>query len=150
MDFEAYSERLATLYKYCFDNRPKKIEQKRFLLANESVQMKSVRKNQFSELNDKRFYFHDGIVSLPFGHTLSEKTREEKEKHRNELHTFIQKRMFEFSTSESRAVHLCERLRVLRSIYAPPLSLYKLDSQVSMIFTSLESTRELILNGSWK
>ena len=150
MDFEAYSEILATLYEYCFDNRPKKIEQKRFLVVNESMQMKSVRKTQFSELNDKRFYFHDGIVSLPFGHTLSEKTREEKEKHRNELHTFIQKRMFEFSTSGSQAVHLYERLRVLRSIYAPPLSLYKLDSQISMIFTSLESTRELILNGSWK
>ena len=24
--------------------------------------------NQFSQLNDKRFYFPDGIVSLPYGH----------------------------------------------------------------------------------
>ena len=54
--------------------------------------MKSVRKTQFAGLNDKRFCFHDGIVSLPFGHFLLEKTREEKEKHRNELHTLIQKK----------------------------------------------------------
>ena len=58
--------------------------------------------------------------------------------------------MFEFLTSESHAVHLCERLRVLRSIYAQPPSLYKLDSQVLMILRSLKSTRELILDGSWK
>ena len=49
------------------------------------MQMKSVRKAQFAWLNDKRFYFHDGIVPMPFGHFLLEKTREEKEKHRNEL-----------------------------------------------------------------
>ena len=29
--------------------------------------MESVRKTQFAGLNDKRFYFQDGIVSLPFG-----------------------------------------------------------------------------------
>ena len=86
------------------------------------MQMKSVRKTQFAGLNDKLFYFRDGIVSLPFGHFLLEKTREEKEKHRNELHTLIKKKKFEFLTSESHTVHLCERLRVLRSIYAQPPS----------------------------
>ena len=48
--------------------------------------------------------------------------------------------MFEFLTSENRTVHLSERLRVLRSIYAQPPSLYKLDSQAVMIFRSLKST----------
>ena len=43
MDFEAYSERLATLHKYCFDNKPKKTEQKRSQVVNKSMQMKSVR-----------------------------------------------------------------------------------------------------------
>ena len=68
MDFEACSERLATLDEYCFDNKLKKIEQKKFQVVNESKQMKSVRKSQFAWLNDKRFCFHDGIVSLPFEH----------------------------------------------------------------------------------
>ena len=67
------------------------------------------------------------------------------------LHTLIQKKMSEFLlTSESCAVHLCERLRVLRYIYAQPLSMYKLDSQVLMMFRSLKSIAELILNRSWK
>ena len=51
------------------------------------MQMKSVRKTQFAGLNDKHFYFHDGIVSLPFGHFLLEKTREEKKNtERNYIH----------------------------------------------------------------
>ena len=47
--------------------------------------MKSVKKIQYAGLNDKRFYFHNGIVSLPFGHFLLHKVREEKEKHRADL-----------------------------------------------------------------
>ena len=30
--------------------------------------MYSNRKNKFSQLNDKRFYFPNAIVSVPFGH----------------------------------------------------------------------------------
>ena len=47
MNFEAYLERLATLHEYCFESKPnkKKIEQKRFQIINDSMQMKSVKKN---------------------------------------------------------------------------------------------------------
>ena len=58
--------------------------------------------------------------------------------------------MNEFSALESRAVYLCERLRVLRSIYAEPPSLYLLNSQLWLQIKSLKLTRELTLNGSWK
>ena len=53
------------------------------------MQTKSVKKTQFAGLKDKRFYFHDGIVSLPFGHFLLSKVREEKGKHRADRHTNI-------------------------------------------------------------
>ena len=92
MDFEAYVQRLATLHEYCLESKQKKIEQKRFQIINDSMQMKSVKKNQFAGLKDKRFYFHDGIVSLPFVHFLLNNVREEKEKHRPHVHTKIQKK----------------------------------------------------------
>ena len=57
MDFEVYSERLATLYAYCFESKPNKIEQKRFQMINNSMLIKSVKMTQFAGLNDKRFYF---------------------------------------------------------------------------------------------
>ena len=91
IDFEAYSERLAMLHEYCFESKPKKIEQKIFQIINDSMQMKSAKKTQFAGLNDKRFYFHDGIFFLPFGHFLLNKVREEKEKHRADFHIKIKK-----------------------------------------------------------
>ena len=92
MDFGVYSERLATLQEYCFESKPNKNEQKRFQIINDSMQMKPVKKTQFAGLNDKRFYFHDGIAFLPFRHFLLDRVREEKEKHPADLHIKIQKK----------------------------------------------------------
>ena len=50
MDFEAYSERLATLHEYCFESKPKQIEKKRFQIINDSMQTKSVKKVRFAGL----------------------------------------------------------------------------------------------------
>ena len=80
MDFEAYSSRLASLHEFCDKPKTNKIKQKRFQIINSSMRMVSVNKTQFAGLNDKRFYFHDGIVSLLFGHYLLEDSRKEKEK----------------------------------------------------------------------
>ena len=55
------------------NKNPKKITKKRFQIINNNTQMNIVNKTQFAGLNDKRFYFHDGIVSLPFGHYLLKK-----------------------------------------------------------------------------
>ena len=38
----------------------------------------TVKKTQFAGLNNKRFYCHYGIASLPFGHPLLEEVRKEK------------------------------------------------------------------------
>ena len=40
----------------------------------------SVIKNKFSQFNDKRFYFPDGVVSLPFYHPILSKIDEFKQK----------------------------------------------------------------------
>ena len=77
MDFDSYSERLSDLNEFSkeFLKKPVKIEQKRFQIINESMQMKSVIKVQFGQLNDKRFYFSNGLISLPFGHPYLEELR---------------------------------------------------------------------------
>ena len=57
MNFEADSERPATLHEYCFQFKTKKIEQKRFQIINDTMQIKSLKKGQFPGLNDKPFFF---------------------------------------------------------------------------------------------
>ena len=59
------------------------------------MQMKSICKVQFRQLNNKRFYFCDGIVSLPYVHPLLENLRKEKHKYRN-IHTVIQRKKKNF------------------------------------------------------
>ena len=109
--------------------------------------MKSVKKTQFAWLNDKHFYFHGGIVSLPFGHALLKILRKEKEKYRYNIHNKIHKKKL---SGESKAVRKCERLRILRSIYLQAPLLYLLDSEDLMKIRDFKSTREQILNSSWK
>ena len=94
MDFDAYSNRLSDLIQYfneflTTDNKVELIEQRRFQVTNESMQMKSVSKVQFGQLNDKRFYFSNGLVSLPYGHPSLIELRKEKHKY-CEIHKVIQ------------------------------------------------------------
>ena len=70
MDFDSYSERLSDLNEFSkeYIKKPKKIQQKKFQIINDSMQMKGVSKVQFGKLNDKRFYLSNGIISLPYRH----------------------------------------------------------------------------------
>ena len=63
----------------------KRITQKRFQLKNTNMQLVSVNRKQFAALNDKRYYFTDGVTSLPYGHFLLSAIREDK-KHYKEEH----------------------------------------------------------------
>ena len=94
MDFNSYSSHLSDLTEY-YDQfcrpSPKKIDKKRFQVINESMRMNSVSKVQFGQLKDKRFYFCDGIVSIPYSHPLLENLRKKKLKYRD-IHSIIQKK----------------------------------------------------------
>ena len=82
MDFDSYSERLSDLNKFPRDyiKNSQKNLQKMSQIIHESMQMKSVSKVQFVQLNDNRFYFPNGLISLPFGHPYLENLRKEKHK----------------------------------------------------------------------
>ena len=94
MDFDSYSNCLSDLTEYFTEfitkpNPVKQIQQKSFQIINESMQMKSISKVRFGQLNDKRFYFTNGITSLPYSHPSLEKVRQQKNKYRH-IHKAIQ------------------------------------------------------------
>ena len=55
--------------------------------------MTSVNKVQIARLNNKRYYFSDGIVSLPFGHPTLNKVREYKKLYLKYIQLFRKKKM---------------------------------------------------------
>ena len=89
--------------------------------------MTSVNKVQFASLNDKRYYFSDGIVSLPFSQPSLNRVREYK-KSLSKIHTFIANEKNKILQLENKAVNDNERLRILRSIFSQPITYYTLET----------------------
>ena len=114
------------------------------------MQIVSVNKTQIAGLNDKRFYFQNSIISLPFGHFLLNKVREQKEKYKTEIQYYIHNKKCGFLKEEAVAVKQCERFCILPSIFSQLPWLYLLDLNILMITPLLNSTRDYILNSSWK
>ena len=77
MHFEAYADRMSL--NDLTNLKPKNIKQNRFQIKNTETRVQFVSKSQFAGLNDKRFYFYDG-VSMPFGHPLHDNLRKEKKR----------------------------------------------------------------------
>ena len=69
MDFENYSERIKPLYNFESFKKPKNDSKSviRMPVKNGEMTTHRILKSKFSQLNDKRFYFPNAIVSLPFG-----------------------------------------------------------------------------------
>ena len=121
MDFDSYSSCLSDLTEYYTEfltkpNPVNRIEQKRFQIVNESMQMKTVSKVQFGQLNDKRFYFSNGITSLPYGHLSLEKARKQKNKYCN-IHKVIQTKKDEFLKEENKVIQNNPRMDILNQIF---------------------------------
>ena len=83
MEFKKYAERIKPLNQ--FDKFQKsKIDSKnevRISVKKGEMLTHKIRKNKFSQLNDKRFYFPNSVISIPFGHfSLDEMDNFKKEK----------------------------------------------------------------------
>ena len=113
------------------------------------MQMKSVSKVQFGQLNDKRFYFSNGIISLPYGHPYLEELRKEKHKYRH-IHKVSQTKKDDFLKKESKVLESIPRLNIAKRIFAQIPIFYELDSNTKFISSGWKTTKELIKNGSWK
>ena len=152
MMFENYANRIKQL-RYDLDISPscEYVKQKRFEIKNTEMKMKAVNKVKFARLNDKRYYFSDGIVSLPFGHFLLEKTRQYK-KQLGKIHEEIDNEKNAILKLENEAVMQNERLRILRCIFTQPLVYFDLQShqlvEVKRAF-KYATTKDYILNSHW-
>ena len=78
--------------------------------------MKSVSKVQFGQLNNKRFYFSNGLISLPYGHPYLEELRKDKHKYRA-IHKVIQEKKYNFLKEEIK-VEKHPRLNILKQIFS--------------------------------
>ena len=99
------------------------------------MQMNTVNKIQFGQLNDKRFYFPNGIVSLPFGHFLFDHYRKGRGQNRN-IYRQIKDKKWEFIKKENEVLNKNERLLVFCQIRNGTPILYTLKSEIPTLLFS--------------
>ena len=88
MNYENYAERIKPLYDFDTYKKPKADSKNLVRISVKRGEMTTYTiKKKFSQLNDKRFYFPSGIISLPFGH----KYLEEIDNYKNEKGQRIEK-----------------------------------------------------------
>ena len=114
------------------------------------MMMTIVNKVQFASLNDKKYYFLDGIVSLPFRHPSLSELRDYK-KSLPKIHTVIKEEKDKLLQLENKIVNNNERLRILRSIFSQPITYYNLKSNKRSTIKRFDctTTRDYILNSMW-
>ena len=114
------------------------------------MMMTTVNKVQFASLNDKRYYFLDGIVSLPFGHPSLSELRDYK-KSLPKIHTIIKEEKDKLLQLENKIVNNNERLKILCSIFSQPITYYNLKSNKRSTIKRFDymTTRNYILNSMW-
>ena len=103
----------------------------------------------FGQLNDKRLYFSNGIISLPYGHPYLEKLRKEKHKYRD-IHKVIQREKDDFLKQESKVIENISRLNILKQSFGQIPILYELNSNTKFISSGWKTIKDLTKNGSWK
>ena len=129
----------------------KKLIQKRLQVKNINMIMASINKVKFASLNDKKYYGSDGIVSLPFGHPLLNEVREYK-KSLPKIHTVIEQETDKILFLDILKLFAKnKRLRLLRSIFAQPLTYYRLNETVPLKVRKIDqtSTKYYILNSKF-
>ena len=152
MTFESYAMRINMLRDIVCKREEKKITQKGLQVKNTNMTMTSLNKVQFASLNDKRYYFSDGIASLPFGHPSWKEVRDHK-KYLSNIHRAMANEKDKLLLLENELVNDNERLRILRSIFSQPITCYTLktnnlycDKNKKFNYTT---TRDYILNSQW-
>ena len=152
MDFERYANRIKDLrYDLKDEDIQEKVVQKRLQVKNTEMIMTSSNKVKFAQLNDKRYYFSDGIVSLPFGHPILNEIRKYK-KNFKDIKSVIEEEKGKLLRDENEAISTHERLSILRTIYSQPFKYYTIKTNRPFISTQrniITPTKKYILNSHW-
>ena len=116
--------------------------------------MSAIKKIQFAKLNDKRYYFSDGILSLPFSHPYLWEVTKYKKESKEKLENFFSDDKFEILKLEYKALLKNERLRVFKALLLQPVTYYKIDyskrsEQTNFSKPTYTTTKDYTLNSHW-
>ena len=120
MDLKSFDERINSLSEiedYEAKKNNTRVEQTRCTLKKNNMLLETVQKQKFSQLNDKRYYFSCGIVSLPFFHPYLKIINHYKWNKKQRIETWFLDEKDTLKKLEKEALVKNHRLSTLQSIH---------------------------------
>ena len=152
MEYANYAKRIKPLFNFESYQKPKNEEKPviRISVKKGELTTHKIMKSKFSQLNDKRFYFPNAIISLPFGHeALSEIDKFKKNQGQRIEQYFLQSRN-ELLDLEKKALKKCSRLNILDEILMQPFKVVHNDNVETYLYNSNEqSVLDFVLEQGW-
>ena len=106
MEFENFAVKIKSLVNFDTFQRPpaEYKEISRFTVFQGEMMKKTAQKTKFSQLNDKRFYFPNGIASLPYGHQNLKEIDDFKKEKWQKIEKYFWKEKEQLLNTEKRAL----------------------------------------------
>lgn len=155
MEFENYSHRITLLLNSDTFKKPspeyKQVS--RFTAFRGEMVKKTVVKAKFSQLNDKRLYFPDGLVSFPFGHPYLKEIDDFKKEKDQKIEKYFWEEKEQLLKMEKKALKNTSRLLFYHSILMIRPKTF--DTNQRSDFTCKNktflkrNTKDIILSGQW-
>ena len=99
----------------------------RFSVKNNKIIPEETQKPKLAQINDKGYYFTDGIVSLPFSHPFLKNIVKSKEEKKERIQKYILEEKQNFLLIEKKASLKNHRLSLLTSIFLQKPTYYQID-----------------------
>ena len=155
MGFENFAEGIKLLVSFdTFEKPPAEYKEvSRFSAVQGEMVKKTVQKTKFSQLNNKRFYFPDGIVFLPF----SQKNLKQIDEFKSEKSQKIEKCFWEekevLFNKEKDSLKNTPRLYLYHQVLMSTPKIFNINQKNDFIQQNKtllkRNTRDIILSGEW-
>ena len=157
MDFENFAERIKSLYDFDTYFKPK-IDAKpvvRISVKKGEMTTHKVIKTKFSQLNEKRFYFPNAIISLPFGHNSLIELDTFKRNKGQRIEWYFLKEKEKLLELEKKTLQKCPGLNFLNNILLQVVKVVPLKTiqfEKDTLFEDCENKKNVIdfvLDAEW-
>ena len=125
----------------------------RFTIKKGEMVTTSVMKIKFSQLNGKRFYFPNGVLSLPYGHPSLRETNDFKKEKGQKIEDYFWEEKENLLKMEKRALKNTSRLDILNQILNQEPKIVNLNAKDN--FSALyptkikENIQNIVLSAEW-
>ena len=153
MDYENFAERIKSLFHFDTYVKPKADTKSVVRISVKKGEMTTYRitKSKFSQMNDKKFYFPNAVISLPFGHQVLNEIDQYKENQGQRIEKYFLQEKEHLLKLEQEALKKCPRLDYLDNIFLQSFKVVNHNNINKYLYNDQEqSVLDFILNAGWK